>query len=209
MEHYNPYIKPRPFTSRTLQLPNSDFYISEIAFINTVIPILDKRVFYIEYVEGKNDKRGFYLDYNNYLSTIYFNSLKINKSITNLKPNGNIIQLSPATYYFSYIKIIKDIQNPQLEGQIMIFKFGLKIKQKIDEYFIQNKNQIFNNVFQIKVKYTDIYLNFDNCHFLEEKLTLTDNTLDLNNDIKYKVFMSKQIERKEKLKKINLNENLY
>lgn len=35
--------------------------------------------------------------------------------------------------YYSLIKIIKDPQNPALEGQYMIFKFGYKIKEKIDE----------------------------------------------------------------------------
>ena len=34
--------------------------------------------------------------------------------------------------YYSLIKIIKDPQNPELEGQYKIFKFGYKIKEKID-----------------------------------------------------------------------------
>ena len=35
--------------------------------------------------------------------------------------------------YFALIKIIKDPQNPELEGQYKVFKFGYKIKEKIDE----------------------------------------------------------------------------
>lgn len=35
--------------------------------------------------------------------------------------------------YFALVKIIKDPQNPDLEGQYKIFKFGYKIKEKIDE----------------------------------------------------------------------------
>ena len=35
--------------------------------------------------------------------------------------------------YYSLIKVIKDPQNPAMEGQYMIFKFGYKIKEKIDE----------------------------------------------------------------------------
>ena len=35
--------------------------------------------------------------------------------------------------YYSLIKIIKDPQNPAMEGQYMIYKFGYKIKEKIDE----------------------------------------------------------------------------
>lgn len=34
--------------------------------------------------------------------------------------------------YYALIKIIKDPQNPELEGQYKIFKFGYKIKEKID-----------------------------------------------------------------------------
>lgn len=34
--------------------------------------------------------------------------------------------------YYSLIKIIKDPQNSELEGKYMIFKFGYKIKEKID-----------------------------------------------------------------------------
>lgn len=35
--------------------------------------------------------------------------------------------------YFALVKVIKDPQNPELEGQYKIFKFGYKIKEKIDE----------------------------------------------------------------------------
>ena len=34
--------------------------------------------------------------------------------------------------YYALIKIVKDPQNPSLEGQYKIFKFGYKIKEKID-----------------------------------------------------------------------------
>jgi len=34
--------------------------------------------------------------------------------------------------YYALIKIIKDPQNPELEGQYKVFKFGYKIKEKID-----------------------------------------------------------------------------
>ena len=35
--------------------------------------------------------------------------------------------------YFSLIKVIKDPQHPELEGQYLVYKFGYKIKEKIDE----------------------------------------------------------------------------
>lgn len=35
--------------------------------------------------------------------------------------------------YFALIKVIKDPQNVELEGKYMIYKFGYKIKEKIDE----------------------------------------------------------------------------
>ena len=34
--------------------------------------------------------------------------------------------------YYSLIKVIKDPQNPELEGTYLIYKFGYKIKEKID-----------------------------------------------------------------------------
>jgi hypothetical protein len=34
--------------------------------------------------------------------------------------------------YYSLIKIVKDLQNPELEGTYKVFKFGYKIKEKID-----------------------------------------------------------------------------
>jgi len=34
--------------------------------------------------------------------------------------------------YYALIKVIKDPQNPDLEGQYKVFKFGYKIKEKID-----------------------------------------------------------------------------
>ena len=195
MEHYNQYIKP--------VFNDSTPYISEIAFINIATSVLHKTPFYVEFKEGKNDKRGFYQDFNDYLKFLYLCNKKYNKNISDITKN-KINTITPCNFYYSYIKIIKDTQNPQLEGQTMILKFGYQINKKINEYFIKNKSQIFNNIFKITVVYSNIYLNFDKCHFLEEKLTLTDNSLDINNEIIFKVFMSKQIERKEKLKKINL-----
>ena len=35
--------------------------------------------------------------------------------------------------YFALVKVIKDPQNPEFEGQYKIYKFGYKIKEKIDE----------------------------------------------------------------------------
>lgn len=35
--------------------------------------------------------------------------------------------------YYALIKVIKDPQNPDFEGKYMIYKFGYKIKEKIDE----------------------------------------------------------------------------
>jgi hypothetical protein len=35
--------------------------------------------------------------------------------------------------YYSLVQIVKDAQNPEMEGQVKVFKFGYQIKQKIDE----------------------------------------------------------------------------
>jgi hypothetical protein len=197
MKYYNLYIKPSSNSFQTLKDSYSKPYISEIAFINTLIPIISKKIFYIKYYDSK--KNDYYQDYNNYLSNVYFSRLKNDNKF----PNNEINEISYCNFNYSYVKIIKDIQNPQLEGETMLFKFGNRIKNKINEYFIKNNSQFFSNIFEINVTYTNIYLNFDNCHFLEEKIVLTDNSLDLNNEIKIKFFMNKKVERNEKIKKIN------
>lgn len=40
--------------------------------------------------------------------------------------------LNRSTKYYSYVQIIEDVQHPELVGKIMVFSYGIKIKNKIN-----------------------------------------------------------------------------
>lgn len=74
--------------------------------------------------------------------------------------------------YYSLIKIIKDPQNPSMEGQYMIFKFGYKIKEKIDEELspaFGDPTQVFDlfegKNFELIIARQGEYNNYDKSKF--------------------------------------------
>ena len=74
--------------------------------------------------------------------------------------------------YYSLIKIIKDPQRPELEGQYMIFKFGNKIKEKIDEELkpsFGESTQVFDlfegKNFELIITRQGEYNNYDKSKF--------------------------------------------
>jgi hypothetical protein len=74
--------------------------------------------------------------------------------------------------YYSLIKIIKDPQNPELEGKYMIYKFGYKIKEKIDAELKPNfgePTQVFDlfqgKNFELVITRQGEYNNYDTSKF--------------------------------------------
>lgn len=74
--------------------------------------------------------------------------------------------------YFSLVKVIKDPQNPDLEGQYKIFKFGYKIKEKIDAELKPNfgePTQVFDlfegKNFELVITRQGEYNNYDTAKF--------------------------------------------
>lgn len=74
--------------------------------------------------------------------------------------------------YYSLIKIIKDPQNPELEGKYMIYKFGYKIKEKIDAELkpdFGEPTQIFDlfegKNFELIITRQGDYNNYDKSRF--------------------------------------------
>jgi len=74
--------------------------------------------------------------------------------------------------YYSLIKIIKDPQNPSMEGKYMIFKFGYKIKEKIDEELspaFGDPTQVFDlfegKNFELIITRQGEYNNYDKSKF--------------------------------------------
>ena len=164
-------------------------YESEIVFINTKNTIATHTVFYVEFVTPTEIyKNGFYKDSNNFLKSISTGNhkhIKIDKVQFNIQ-------------HFSYIKVIKDRQNPQLEGQIMIFKFGRKIYEAL-------LGKVLDEVFRLSIKSTSGFPNYDHSHFTGRplsKIEIIDLSLDIDSEISFKTFNIIAIEREEKLKNI-------
>jgi len=207
-ERYNPYIKPT----------NSVPYVSEFAFVNTTTPILFKDLFYVDFKKGGHT--GFYNDNNNYLKKLfwdvrrstpkplYLGSLNNPESIEQVylnKTQDFIRNVQPSKHYYSYVKILEDKQNPQLEGKIMIMKFGTKIKDIIQEYFANFSFSTpfdFKNTFKIIVSLKMGFHNYEKCYFTDTNINVIDNNLDLNQEIKFLTITLLSIQRKEKLEQL-------
>lgn len=74
--------------------------------------------------------------------------------------------------FYSLVQVLKDPQDPSLEGQIKIFKFGYKIKQKIDEELnpqFDEPTQVFDlfdgKNFELKITKQGGYNNYDSSKF--------------------------------------------
>jgi len=189
IEYYNKYFNI---------ISENDSYNSEIAFINTNNTCIFKESAYVEYIENNTLKYGIF-KMTDELKKIYFefrnNPDFIHKIIKK-------IQISTNNY--SYIKILKDNINPQLEGKIMIFKFKHKISETIGTYIIKEKINIIGHTFRINLNKKSHYLNTDYCYFTNVEYCIEDYSLDIRNDIHIKSLNILNIERKEKIKKLNL-----
>ena len=74
--------------------------------------------------------------------------------------------------YYALIKVIKDPQRPELEGQYRIFKFGYKIKEKVDEELnpaFGEPTQVFDlfegKNFELIISRQGEYNNYDKSKF--------------------------------------------
>jgi hypothetical protein len=82
--------------------------------------------------------------------------------------------------YYSLIKVIKDPQNPEYEGQYMIYKFGYKIKEKIDEELkpaFGEPTQVFDlfegKNFELIITRQGEYNNYDKSKFSASRSAVT------------------------------------
>lgn len=104
-----------------------------------------------------------------------FWKLKKSESAVDRKASEN---LKRRHKYYSIVKILKDPQRPDLEGQYMIYNFGHKIKEKIDEeinptWEDQEPTQVFDlfegKDFELKITRQGEYNNYDKCQFSSER----------------------------------------
>jgi hypothetical protein len=90
--------------------------------------------------------------------------------------------------YYALVQIVKDPQNRDLEGQIKVFKFGYKIKTKIDEELnpqFDEPTQIFDPFegknFELVISKKAGYANYDSCKFQGSKSSMTLNGSQVSN----------------------------
>ena len=195
-ERYNPYIKP-----------NYVNYVSEIAFINATPAVVFRELFHV--IFDKGGQTGLYLDNNGYLKKIFW---EVRKSGNNdvkeyLKRTQDFIKsIQPSISFYSYVKILEDKQNPQLEGQIMIMKYGRKIKDIIQDYFANSNYQSFQNIFKVIVSLESLgFPNYDRCHFTDTEIKIVDQKLDLNSEVQFRTINLISLQRKEKLEQLKNN----
>lgn len=149
-------------------------YSSLIRFLpnikNPRKPYIRKYVYWLEDREGN----GFYVDSP---STVgdkcpvqdMFFKLRNSESAMDKKMSEN---LKRREVYYGLIQVIKDEQKPDLEGQIKVYKFGYKIKTKIDEELnpkFDEPTQVFDPFegknFELVITKKAGYPNYDSSKF--------------------------------------------
>lgn len=74
--------------------------------------------------------------------------------------------------FFSLVQIVEDNQHKEYEGKIMVFGYGIKIKEKLDAEFDDvdeggNPFDLFNGrIFRLEVKKVGGFQNYDSCRFI-------------------------------------------
>lgn len=77
--------------------------------------------------------------------------------------------------YYSLIQVIKDINRPELEGKIILFKYGRKINEKIEAQIKPKYGKPSNpfdlmsgRIFSLEVRKVGEWNNYDQCSFVGE-----------------------------------------
>lgn len=202
MELYNKYIKL------------NEFKTSEIAFVNCSNTILTKFVYFVKLFNGQS---GFFTDNSGELkklTTLFLkkrasSSITVNRENFFLSNTENIIlDIQPTTQHYSYIKVINDVLNPQLNDQILIFKYGNIITNIIGDYFSNLEDGELLEIkksFILKLENKGGFPSYDNSHFTNRYYHVCDYNLDLNSEIHFNNFNLNKYIRTEKIKKINEN----
>ena len=94
---------------------------------------IEKMLHYVK-LENYSELNGYYDSMRNFnekcdLTNTYW-ELKNSKSVVD-QEKADLI--SRTTKYYSYVIVIEDENQPELEGKIMIYNFGYKIKEKLEQ----------------------------------------------------------------------------
>jgi hypothetical protein len=81
--------------------------------------------------------------------------------------------------FASLVQVIKDKHNPDLEGKILVYRYGVKIWEKINaelKPLIGEKHDPFNlftgKAFELKITKVSGYNNYDQSRFIEQRIPL-------------------------------------
>lgn len=180
----------------------SDCYKSEIAFINIQNPIIKKPLYYIKSKNTDYLKTGFYVDNEKQHLQKFYNKYFHNYGLSNNHIEDDYIEdINISIRYYSYIKILKDENNPQLEGEKMIFYFGKNINDKIYNYNYILKNKKFKHTFQFNMYKKQQFPVYDNSFFTNNKIEIYED-LDLETLLNFKVYNRLKMDRRKKLENI-------
>ena len=131
---------------------------------------------YVYYLQDLNNDTGFYVDSPSTIGE----KCPIQDAFFKLRNSSSAAdkelseKLKRKEFWYSAVQIIQDKQFPELEGKVMIFRYGFKIKQKIDEQLKpvvddEEPNNPFDlfegKVFNLVVCKKDGFANYDSSKF--------------------------------------------
>jgi len=146
----------------------------------TTESIIHKVVYYLE----DSEKKGHYFDSPQSIGD--WNSCqagqlwrKLSKSESALDKQ-NATKLNKRDVYYSLVYIIDDKIKPELNGKIMVFKYGIKLKAKLDKYLDpkagKKKIDIFNfftgRNMDLTITRQGNYNNYDDVEFEDESTAI-------------------------------------
>jgi len=156
-------------------------YISTIRFLPNLtregklaLPAIEKHQHYVDF-KNHPELQGYYDCNKNFtdkcdICTMYW-KLKNSKNASDVEKAELI---SRSTKYYSYILVIEDEQNRELEGKILIYPYGYKIKEKIKDQkdgISGEANNVFDlgngKNFRLVMKQLGEFPNYDSSTFLE------------------------------------------
>jgi len=152
-------------------------YSSQIRFLpnpsNPRKPFIRKYVYWLTDSDGK----GFYVDSPStvgdkcVIQDMFFKLRNSDSAVDNKMSE----ELKRKEVYYALVQIVTDKQNPALEGQIKIFKFGYKIKLKIDDELnpkFDEPVQVFDPFegknFELNISKKGGFPNYDSCKFMSK-----------------------------------------
>ena len=196
-------------------------YVATIRFLPNVLEdgtlgpsAIEKHVHYAK-LPDYQDLQGYYDSLINFgekcpLTTLYW-QLKNSKNQAEVE-RAELI--GRTTKYYSYVLIVEDEQHPELEGKIMVYPFGFKIREKINlEKTGENSEGKKCNVydpangkdFRLIIKQVGEWPNYDSSTFRsisplkiwnEEKKTFQETPVEFNEEKGKNIISNPKVQKK-------------